>query len=324
MNMKPKSTTSILNRYNRLHQSPLKKHHSKNPLKPKPTSIESGLTKSLKSLDTFFVLNGAKLQSFDIQSYRPQHLKGMNGTEIYIPSHSFRDFNGKIVSGKVTFRLKEIYNQSDMILSDKPTMGQHTLLEAGGSLYLSAWKKNMPLRLAQPIQVNMPIHPNISNPVAMKIYKGGKTTSNPYTHQPLFDWKPSNQSQLKLTHSNEQKVFQLDLHELEWISCSFPYKNKEKSTLTTVQMLGLESPVEDKIAFIAFHHIHSVARLISKPKNFALYNLPMNQAATVFIFALDEQQQLYFGEQSLAGLSKKIIGVKMEKRTEQEIKAYFE
>ena len=313
MNIKPSgSKTNIPPRYTRLYQSRLKKQQKENFHTQSQPKSDLGITKlrgRFQSLESFFLINGVLLQSFNIQCHQPTHLKGQFGTEVFIPAQAFRDFNGKIVSGKVSIRLKEIFQQSDMLLSDKPTMAQNSLLETAGILYLNAYQKNMPLRLAQPIQVYIPISQKINNPLAMQVFKGCTSNHNPYSNKASFDWKPSNRSSVKLTNLNHQKVFQLELHELQWVSCNYFYKNKEKSTLITVQTTRPNIPLKDKVAFVVFHHIHSVARLISKPKNFALYNLPMNQAATVFIIGLDEKQQLYFGQHHLMGLSRDIIHI---------------
>jgi hypothetical protein len=77
-------------------------------------------------------------QEFCINPYRDTILRLEQGTIITIPANAFRVFNDDCV----TFRAKEVYKFSDMVMENLSTTSDGHLLETGGMVYTEAYDSN--------------------------------------------------------------------------------------------------------------------------------------------------------------------------------------
>ncbi|MCU0389959.1 MAG: hypothetical protein MUE81_02470 [Thermoflexibacter sp.] len=89
-------------------------------------------------------------QSFTIQSNRDTSIVGKKGTKIFIPSKVFVRKDGSIVENSlVNIELIELYDLSDYIKYDLPTISNGKMLESGGVVYLNAMIDNEQLAIAK-------------------------------------------------------------------------------------------------------------------------------------------------------------------------------
>ncbi|MEO6883307.1 MAG: hypothetical protein ABI199_04695 [Bacteroidia bacterium] len=75
---------------------------------------------------------------FNIKSNIDTTLLGKKGTFIFVPRNCFVLQNGQVYKGKIRLQLKEVFDKSDMILSNLQTESNGKLLESGGMIYLDA------------------------------------------------------------------------------------------------------------------------------------------------------------------------------------------
>ncbi len=125
-------------------------------------------------LSSFLIQLKKDEQEFVIDNNKDTLIACNEGTNIFIPAHSFN------ASGTVTFRVREFYKYSDMVMNRLVTKSGDDQLITGGMFHLSAIKNGneVTLNTANPIRVYLP---NITAKDSMSIFEGedkiGKATA---------------------------------------------------------------------------------------------------------------------------------------------------
>lgn len=100
------------------------------------------------SMSAFFNTNGVKSEFFSFQDSAGGTFTSAKGTKITVLPNSFIDASSNVVTGIVTLEFKDIYDKSDMILSDKPTNTQWGILKSGGEFFVRVKQNAETLNLA--------------------------------------------------------------------------------------------------------------------------------------------------------------------------------
>lgn len=111
-----------------------------------------------------FELGGHKLwakpdiQRFGFASSEGATIEGKNGILVIVPSNAFVDSSGKVVSGKVEFKLVEALGIEQMVLYRLKTMSNGSMLESGGMFYIEAQVDGTPVQInpARPLYIEIP------------------------------------------------------------------------------------------------------------------------------------------------------------------------
>ena len=82
----------------------------------------------VNDMETFFEERGERSQQFTVNASTGATITGNEGTKITIPANAFVTAGGAAVTGNVTFELKEIFDKSEMILSNRPTISSGKIL----------------------------------------------------------------------------------------------------------------------------------------------------------------------------------------------------
>jgi len=111
-----------------------------------------------------FELGGHKLwakpdiQRFGFASSEGATIEGKDGILVIVPSNAFVDSSGKVVSGKVEFKLVEALGIEQMVLYRLKTMSNGSMLESGGMFYIEAQVDGTPVQInpARPLYIEIP------------------------------------------------------------------------------------------------------------------------------------------------------------------------
>jgi hypothetical protein len=108
-----------------------------NPKEDEPTRENSG--RQLTALHEN-LLNDA-MQTATLDAATGGTLTGNQGTQFVFPANAFQDGNGNTITGTVNVEYAELYKRSDMVLMNKPTMGEllsgdKAWLVTGGEFYV--------------------------------------------------------------------------------------------------------------------------------------------------------------------------------------------
>jgi len=97
-------------------------------------------------------------QTFKFYSDKGATIEGDNGTLIIVPENAFIDSTGKLMSGKVEFKLLESMGLTEMVLYDLKTVSNGSPLESGGMFYLEAFVdgKKAQINPNRPLYIEIP------------------------------------------------------------------------------------------------------------------------------------------------------------------------
>ncbi|MEM7036861.1 MAG: hypothetical protein AAF570_07780 [Bacteroidota bacterium] len=117
-----------------------------------------------------------------VDTNKPTVLLGEHGTELLIPPNAFVDQQGNPVAGEVIVNFTEVYEKSDLILSNLPTMSNGRMLESGGVVYIEAMADGEQLKLAEgkSVLINFPG----GRTEGMEMFKGA------YDAEGTMNWIP--------------------------------------------------------------------------------------------------------------------------------------
>lgn len=88
-------------------------------------------------------------QKFRINTRIESHIRGKQGTLVYIPRGVFEAEDGSEMTEEVEVVVTEFYSRSDMILGNLNSMSANGLLESGGMLNIQAYSGDKKLRLKE-------------------------------------------------------------------------------------------------------------------------------------------------------------------------------
>lgn len=86
---------------------------------------------------------------YQFDAHNDHLVEGKKGTVMHIPRDAFVTQAGERVRGKIQLEIKEVYQKSDYIKSNLPTISNGRQLISGGVLYLEASAEGRPLKLAR-------------------------------------------------------------------------------------------------------------------------------------------------------------------------------
>lgn len=113
-------------------------------------------------INDFFEKNQVPTQTFTIDAQKGGTFTGAKGTVFNIPDSAFVTSGGNLILGNIKFEIKEIYEKSDMLLSNKPTslflgkLGNKVLespLESGGEFFIKAISDSGEVKIKKGAQI---------------------------------------------------------------------------------------------------------------------------------------------------------------------------
>jgi hypothetical protein len=124
------------------------------------TNTSAGSADNYSSVQDFFAKNAVQMQTFTISGTTGGSFTTPQGTKVNVPANAFLDKSNNPVTGNVTIEFKDIYQRSDMLLSDVPTMlAGGKPLKSGGEFFIRAKSGGLAVHLAaaKGISVNQPL-----------------------------------------------------------------------------------------------------------------------------------------------------------------------
>lgn len=129
-------------------------------------------------LQKLYALTSKPSEYHTINCDKDTVLIASEGSRFFIESNSFSDSSGKIITGKITFEVKECYSTSDFLREGLSTATKdgEMYLETGGMFYMQASKNNSKLALREGYEIGFT--PNYETPDRMNLYYGERDTQN--------------------------------------------------------------------------------------------------------------------------------------------------
>ena len=129
-----------------------------------------------------------RLQEFTLEPGKGSVIEGKAGTKVWIPANALAFADGRLPSSPITFRIKESYAYSDMIIDGLSTHSDDRLLETGGMVYLEAEAAGQKLALSkgQEMAVSLPTE---QLKEGMQLFMGEQSADGQ-----LSNWTPTRQA----------------------------------------------------------------------------------------------------------------------------------
>lgn len=269
-------------------------------------------------LTNFLAGKAAKKLIKTIDANRSTTVVSPHGIRFIFPPQCFSDLSGAPVSGEVQLHLCEVFGKSQMILTNLGTTSENRLLESAGQFYLQATQDGKPLKLIQPVSVEMPVVLSLSNKIAVKLFSGSFSTMLAFNDDHVFDWRLADDRSLPIRKVAEKKYYHFEISEFNWYGCHYFYPKKTTRTMVGARAVSVIESFDDQAAFLVFDDIPSVVRMYDNGNGFTALNIPVNLAAKVILLALKEEQ-LYFGSRPIENTYSQKTYVELEPVSEERL-----
>ena len=252
------------------------------------------------TIQDFFEKYEVKKQAFTVNlDHDKATITGEQGTTVTFPKSAFRTKEGLPATGEISIQLTEIYDKSDMVLSDKPTTSDGALLLSGGEILVSALLNGDTLQLANRTAILIEL-PASSVDKEMQLFTGAIDNNNQFNWTPLktnlnqtgptgTSWSRDSVS----TFYEDASKYIFSVTKLGWINCDRFYyiPNKTKIDVSFTN----RGEMDQTTAYLVFKNINSVARFHERSSDGVLRSgeIPVGETVTVVAFSLKNGKEHY-------------------------------
>jgi len=208
-----------------------------------------------------------------------------NGVQCTFPPLCCVTSAGQIVTGKVYVEVRLIKTKADMVLMNKPTTSNGSMLVSGGELFISLSKNGQPLQLAPNVKIYLR-YTDVPTNQLMKLFYGDE--SNPAQ----FNWIPATNSSDTLAIGPQS--YEIATSHLRWINCDYFYDTAGITRSLISANLPANYTNANTTAFLVFKDLRSVLRMNADvpEKRFISGKVPNGKVAVVV--AISKQGNDYF------------------------------
>jgi hypothetical protein len=289
------------------------------------------------TINDFFKNNEVNAQTFTVNTDNGQSsITGAEGTKVTFPENAFTTSDGKPVTGSVSIELKEIYDKSDMVLSDRPTTSDGRLLLSGGEIFIRATANGQALQLDSNTNILIELAQSTVDP-NMGLFLEDTDTSE-------FNWTPIaiDSSRVIVNDSNwvrdsipcfyyNPSHYIFSISTLGWINCDLFYYNPNP---TTIHITCQGAPTANNVrSYIIFKDINAVTQLWSdnysaidlgiNSSTFHSYTIPIGQEVTIVAFGIKDNKE-YFATKDITVSSDLNVSLDLAEASTEEITTALE
>lgn len=206
-------------------------------------------------LKAFYANNlSAANQNFTIDVASPALIVGSKGTKLQFYANSFETMTGQNVTGNIQISMVEIFSKADMILMNKPTMGNNLMgglnpLISGGEMKITATQNGQTLRLKSGFTYDLQVPaPNGVDP-NMGLFYGDNSNDT-------LVWTIADSANF----SGQGNTYFAFPDSLNWINCDYFYNNPNPQTTVNVQVPAGFNGTNCSV-FVSFDGLNSLAAL---------------------------------------------------------------
>lgn len=239
-----------------------------------------------------------KEQTFSVDANTATTIYGNEGTSIVLSGNNFTDASGNPLSGNVDIKLIEIYKKSDMVLTNKTTMGEQggalSQLISGGEFYIEVTQNGTPVTIPNPMQfrtVSVPT-PDFN----MDLFDGTVNAEGDIT------WTESIDSVTVVPDSTQQGWSNWFPYgdSIGWVNCDYFWNSPAPQTDVTVNTPSQCDDTNTNV-YVVFDNENAAANLYHQSGNAfgtgSWYTLPEGTDVH-FVVVTDDGGQLQYAVQA--------------------------
>ncbi len=262
------------------------------------------------------------IQTFSIDASRLTTLISQEGIRFTFSPFSFQTRTGETVTGNVDLSFRAFSNKSECILSDRMTTCEDRLLETIGHFCLQANQASTPLQLSTPLTVEIPVPPQLSNPLSMQLFLESVASTGTPLAEKVFDWKTVGSKSVKVKKIQRKKYFQFYLTELNWFACSAFLSKKVPRTMVSARCTAPIDDLEELAAYVVFKDWNTVARMYLNGNRFIGVNISSNKAATIVMIGF-RQGEWFYGVHAIEKTASQQVMVLLKSVIESQLLEYL-
>lgn len=249
------------------------------------------------STQDFFNKNGVQSEFFTFNEDTGGSFNSVKGSQIIIPPNTFVDAGGNPVSGNVTLEFKDIYDKSDMVLSDMSTEDyNNNILVSGGMFYIRIKQNAQALDLAvgKKIVVRMPLD-STDLDTSMAPYVSGQDSSSNNL------WWPSYNDSLLYTATDYiYNIYNYNNPDSgSWYNCDSPGPfSSYPQTLLTINQTDDPNQYNTQV-FLLFPGVNAMMSIYMNyysPYSFMYSFAPVGLNCTIIAIGVKDQKLYYARE----------------------------
>ena len=235
------------------------------------------------------LLTVAVKDSFEINA-NILNLTLSNGLQLTFPPNSCVTSAGVPVTGKIYIETRLIKTKGDMILMNKPTSSNGSLLVSGGEIFISLRKDGQEIKLAPNVKIYIR-YADVGTNQQMKLFLGDE--SNPAQ----FNWLPNTSTD---TLSVGPLAYEIASSHLRWINCDYFYDTTGITRSSISATLPANYTNANTAVFLVFKELRSVLGMYGDVPEKRFLSSKVPNGKTAIVVAISKQGNDYFlGKESL-------------------------
>jgi hypothetical protein len=258
---------------------------------------------------SFQQLISVRYDTLQIDNTRDTLIFGSKGTALFFEKGSFQFPDGTTPSGKVFIRLKECYNNSDIIRENLVTISDGKLLETRGMVNVAAFSNDKELRLkdGKKFTIRFPKKPSdkktqmslfygnanangtigwkldsltLSSPVAVAVKRLGASDSlekENYNKKFNKKYKAFKNSVITSIDADELNYYTFSSTKLGWINCDYFWEVKDEK----IDYYVKADPKQKPNVKLVFKRARSILAGTLVGDKYVFENVPINQEVKI-------------------------------------------
>ncbi|MEI8058521.1 MAG: hypothetical protein WCG67_00075 [Ferruginibacter sp.] len=230
--------------------------------------------------------------SFEISTASAAIVTTSNGVQCTFPSLCCVNASGVPVTGKVYLEILLVKKKGDMVLLNKPTSSNGSMLVTGGEIFIRLFKDGQEVRIAPNAKiyfryVDVPI---IST---MKLFFGDESIPE------RFNWLPNTDTINNVIVAGSQ-AYEIATNHLHWINVDYFYDTTTITRSTVSAQLPSNYTNANTSVFLVFKEIRSVLRMNADvpERRFISGKVPNSKTATIVVLS-KQGNDYYLGKESI-------------------------
>lgn len=209
-----------------------------------------------------------------------------NGVQCTFSPNCCVNSSGQTITGKVYVEVLLVKKKGDMVLLNKPTSSNGSMLVSGGEIFIRLLKDGKEVRLAPNAKINLRYADSPIN-TSMKLFFGDE--SNPVR----FNWLPNTDTLYNALVAGQQ-FYEIITNHLRWINVDYFYDTANTLRSTVSAHLPSNYTNANTSVFLVFKDFRSVLGMYGDvpEKRFISGKVPNGKVAT--IVAVSKQGNDYF------------------------------
>lgn len=208
-----------------------------------------------------------------------------NGVQCTFPPLSFVSTAGAAVTGKVYVEARVVKTKGEMVMLNKPTVSNGSLLVSAGEIFLSISKNGQALQLSPNARIYLR-YIDLPTNQQMKLFLGDESNTA------QFNWKPGIPTLDTVAVGTQ--VYEISTSHLRWVNCAYTYDTIGTTRSLVSASLPSNYTNANTSVFLVFKDMRSVAGMYPDitERRFISGKVPNGKAATVVV--ISKQGNDYF------------------------------